>query len=161
MLMSRPPLWWVGVTMVSLLQGWPTSEYMQGCRDQRSFARLTPVVLCALQAYAVGANSTEQAEACQDIRDQLHSPEGTLIPFCLVSDKSLSGDYRQLGLCEVNLQVKLHMIAVQTSLHVSVNSVLHVFAKLERDIFVCYVCVAYRNRLLLLKLAILQQCFGN
>ena len=71
------------------------------------------VTSCLMQAYAVGASSAEQVEACQDIRDQLHSPEGALIPFCLVSDKSPSGDYQQLGLCEVNLQVTSNTLLLQ------------------------------------------------
>ena len=59
-----------------------------------------------MQAYAVGTDSADQMEACQDLRSQLQTQEGAAIPFCLISDKSIHGDYRQLGACEVNLQVK-------------------------------------------------------
>ena len=57
------------------------------------------------QAYAVGTASHEQVEACQDVRSQLQSPDGAVVPFCLVSDKSSHGDYNQIAMCEINLQV--------------------------------------------------------
>lgn len=65
------------------------------------------MAVLGLQAYAVGMHTTEQVRARQDVQSQLQSSEGAVIPFCLVSDKSLHGDYRQLGLCNVNLQVAL------------------------------------------------------
>ena len=66
-----------------------------------------------LQAYAVGADSSEHIAACQEVKSQMQSPEGTSIPVCLVCDTVSDGssasdqDYHQFGFGEINLQVML------------------------------------------------------
>ena len=46
--------------------------------------------------------AAQQQQACEELAAQLQSPEGMLIPFCLVAEKD---EYEQIAFGEVNLQV--------------------------------------------------------
>ncbi len=67
---------------------------------------------CVLQAYAVGHDSSQHLAARQEVQSQLHSPEGAVVPVCLVCDRvsedtAASEDYHQFGFGEISLQVRL------------------------------------------------------
>jgi len=66
---------------------------------------------CVLQAYAVGHDSSHHLAARQEVQSQLHSPEGAVVPVCLVCDRmsedtAASEDYHQFGFGEISLQVR-------------------------------------------------------
>ena len=67
---------------------------------------------CVLQAYALGLDSSQHLAARQEVQSQLHSPEGAVVPVCLVCDRvsedtAASEDYHQFGFGEISLQVGL------------------------------------------------------
>jgi len=66
---------------------------------------------CVVQAYAVGHDSSQHLAARQEVQSQLHSPEGAVVPVCLVCDRvsedtAASEDYHQFGFGEISLQVR-------------------------------------------------------
>ncbi len=66
---------------------------------------------CVLQAYAVGHDSSHHLAARQEVQSQLRSPEGAVVPVCLVCDRmsedtAASEDYHQFGFGEISLQVR-------------------------------------------------------
>ena len=66
-----------------------------------------------LQAYAVGSDSSQHLAARHEVLSQLQSPEGAVVPVCLVCDRASDTavtsdrDYHQFGFGEINLQVSL------------------------------------------------------
>ncbi|KAL0055976.1 hypothetical protein WJX82_006293 [Trebouxia sp. C0006] len=63
-------------------------------------------------AYAVGHDSSQHLAARQEVQSQLHSPEGAVVPVCLVCDRvsedtAASEDYHQFGFGEISLQAVL------------------------------------------------------
>ncbi|DBB03911.1 TPA: hypothetical protein ACH3X1_012996 [Trebouxia sp. C0004] len=63
-------------------------------------------------AYAVGQDSSYHLAARQEVQSQLHSPEGAVVPVCLVCDRmsedtAASEDYHQFGFGEISLQAVL------------------------------------------------------